>query len=558
MKELLSRLLAHPVILTELIAASLLANLLALASPLFVIQVLNRYVAHGVDTTLATLTAGVLLAILLELGFRQVRLRLAGAVNAPYDEGLSEGAFGILTGSKTAAIESLPEALRLEVISATDSIRAAATPANVAALLDVPFALVFIVALYLLSPPLAVMAGGILAVVFVVALISLLSLRGTARDALLAGGRRRQLVASAVATGEAVRSFNRASFLKRRWLNESEAFLNLERRVAARHGLIQSLTQSAQALLGVAVIAVGAVLVVKGELDVGALIGANILASRALGPLVRFAQMGDGFAKARQGLGLVREFAKLPLERKEGTGLVDFRGSIEFKDLAFAYPGARTPLFESLNLKLEPGAVLVVAGANGVGKTTLAQLLVGLLEPSRGQILVDGVDLTQIAPEWWRCQLVYLPQEPRFLDASLRDNMAGADGAPDEAELQRVIRAAGLKSFIDQNPGGLDQQVTGNGANLSLGIRRRLALARALAGGGMLGIFDEPTEGLDREGADHVYAAMNELVRNGRTVIAFSHDPYVLKGAQSVLDLNAKPVPKLLKRAPQDTKEAAH
>lgn len=197
-------------------------------------------------------------------------------------------------------------------------------------------------------------------------------------------------------------------------------------------------------------------------------------------------------------------------------------------------------------LEIEAGHTYVVTGGNGAGKTTLARMIVGLVEPRRGQILADGVDLQQFVPEWWRKQVVYLPQEPRLLAGTLRDNIALARPDLDDAALNRLIAAAGLRKFIDRSAGGLDAPVLNNGEGMALGIRRRVALARALGSEGRLALFDEPTEGLDAEGSGQVYAAMNDLSRRGATVIAFSHDPNILRGAQRVVNLDVKPTPAIL------------
>ncbi len=547
MKELYARLKSRPAIFGEMIAASLLANILALASPLFVIQVLNRYVAHGVDATLATLAAGTVIAIMLEFGFRQVRLRLAAFVNKPFDEGLTNSAFGVLTGAKSAAIEALPAGLRQQIVSGADTMQTAYSAPNVAALFDVPFALVFVAALFLLSPPLAVIVMVFLVAVFAVTLLTLSSLRMPTRDMTAASGRRNALIGAATSAGDTVRAFNAGAFIRRQWRDESGLFQKLFGKIMGRQGLVQSLSTSAQGLMSVAVIATGAVLVVRGQLDVGGMIGANILAARALGPIIKLAQMSESFAKARQALAMLKEFAKVPQERTEGSALSEYKGALEFQDLAFVYPTQRSPLFESMNLKLEPGAMLVIAGSNGAGKTTLARLLVGLLEPTRGKILANGVDLAQIVPEWWRKQIVYLPQEPGFLNATIRDNLLAGNPDLDEGTLNNLIRTAGLKSFIDQSPDGFDTEITNNGANLSLGVRRRLALARALATNGRLVVIDDPTEGLDVEGAQLVIDTINKLSKEGRTIVIFSHDPHILAAAPHYLNLDSKPVPQLVK-----------
>lgn len=546
MRELFARLAARPFIALELIAASLMVNLLALASPLFVIQVLNRYVAHGVDTTLATLTAGVVGAVVLELGFRQVRLRLADGVNARADAKLAGGAFAVLTSAKASQMDMMAAGTKREVLQGVEAIQAAYAAPNIASVLDVPFAAIFLGALYLLSPTLCLLVTGFVAAVFATSVIGFAATRGLTRDAIAVSGRRQGLVGIAISASDAVRAFNGAAFLRGLWADETSVFNTLRHRLARRQGWIQALTQSAQALMGVAVIAVGATLVVRGELDVGALIGTNILASRALGPFVKLAQLSAAFTKARQSLDMLREFARLPRERTEGAAIREYKGTLEFRDLSFAHPGSTVVLFEKLNHVLEPGTVTVVAGGNGSGKTTMARLIAGLIDPSRGQIFADGVELTQLVPEWWRKQLVYMPQEPWFLSATIRDNLLAFNENLDDAALNRLIDTVGLRQFIDQSPGGLTMALANGGANLSLGIRRRLALARALATGGTLGIFDEPTEGLDADGCARVYAVMNDMARRGCTIIACSHDPNIVKGAQWVIDLDSKPTPKLL------------
>lgn len=549
MRELYARLKSRPAIFGEALAASLLANILALASPLFVIQVLNRYIAHGVDATLATLAIGTVIAVILEFSFRQVRMRLIQVVNAPYDENLAKAAFATLTGAKAAAAESLPPGIRQQIVAGADQVRGAYSAPNVAAVMDVPFALVFVFALFLLSPLLAVIAILFLAAVFVVATMTMASLRLPMREMAATGGRRNALVGSAIQAADTVRAFNASRLIRRLWENESGLFQRLHRAVTGRQGLVQSLTSGAQGLMSVTVIATGAVLVVHGQMDVGGLIGANILAARALGPLVKLAQMGESFATARQALAMLQEFLRLPRERAEGSALDGYKGGIAFQDLGFVHPGQRAPLFESMNLNIEPGATLVFAGANGAGKTTLARLIVGLIEPTRGKILVDGVDLAQVVPEWWRKQVMYLPQEPGFLNASVRDNLTALNPDLDEARLNELARVAGFKAFIDQSANGFDTPIVNNGAALALGIRRRLALGRALATDGRLMVVDDPTEGLDTDGAKLVLDAINNAAKQGRTVIVFTHDPHLLAQAQQYVDLNVKPVPRLVRKA---------
>jgi ATP-binding cassette subfamily C protein LapB len=549
-KELLRRLKAYPVITWELAAASFFANILALASPLFVIQVLNRYVAHGVDATLWTLTFGVVCAIAFEAAFRHIRLKIAHALTQPFDRANADRVFVTLTAARADVLAQVSSAQKREAATAPDAVAQAYGASNLTAYLDAPFALLFLFALLLLSPPLAGVALVFVLGVVVFGLYNQRAQQAPAAEMQTAATRRQVLLDSALSESDTVRAFTAGALLRSRWTKTLNVVEGIAQRITVGQGGAQTATQAIQALMSTAVIAVGGMLVVSGQLDVGLLIGANILATRALGPLVRITQLAGTLAKANTAQGVIDQIGQIPLERKDGSALRNYKGSIEFKDFGFAYPGQPTPLFESLSLRLEPGSLFVIAGANGSGKTTLAKLMAGLLTPSRGQVLVDGVELSQIAPEWWRRQLVYLPQEPGFINATVRENIKAFNPDLDEEGFNQVIRDTGLETFFATSQQGFDMELVAGGRNLPLGIRRRLAMARALASQGRLVILDEPIEGLDAEGAQQMGRIINTLSQKGCTIIALSHDPNIIKGVPQILDLNAKPVPRLLQMQP--------
>ncbi len=233
-----------------------------------------------------------------------------------------------------------------------------------------------------------------------------------------------------------------------------------------------------------------------------------------------------------------------------------WRATLELQDLAFTHPGAVAPLAEHVTLTLPAGGILVVIGPSGTGKTVFARLLLALADPLRGRILVDGLELRQISHEWWRQQVCYVPQQPEFLDGSIADNLhLGRDGV-DDAALYAAIAETGLKPWLDTTPNGLQTMIEQGGRRLPPGLRHRLALARALAGGGKLCLFDDPSTGLDAEARQALYDTLRRLSAEGRTMVICSNDPAIARGASLLLDLGTKPVPRLAAK-PQDA-EAGH
>lgn len=545
MNELFRRLFRSKSLALEIIVASLFVNVLFLASPIFVIQILSRYIGYGFDGTLYTLTAGMMIALVLGLGFAIVRTRMCAVVSSEPDRKLQAVVLEALSRLKASALDRIPQAKIQEVMAAPQTVQGAYEASRIASVLDMPFFILFVMAIFMLSKTLAVITLLAVCTTFIAGRMNMSAARKSDQQYREEMVRHRGGVTSAIQGAETVRAYHGGGFVRSLWTQQVEKLADLKERMVMQKSWSLSLVQSLNSLLKVAIYAVGAKQVVMGDLSVGALIGASILSAKALQISSSFMQSVQLMGKADDAMKMIQEFVSLPMENNAGTAMKDYSGRLEFKDVAMAFQGATGPLFESLTCVIEPGKVVGIIGANGAGKTTLSKMIVGLLDPIRGQILADGVDLRQLAPEWWRRQVMYLPQEPSFLNGTYKDNVTLLNPDIEGERLNEIIRLADLRRFLDNSPTGMETVITDGGRSLPLGIRKRLAMARAMVGEGRIAVFDEPTEGLDGEGTEAVFQIMNRLAKKGVTILVVSRDPNIMKGFASVIDLNSKPVPKI-------------
>ncbi|MDM8543047.1 ATP-binding cassette domain-containing protein [Desulfococcaceae bacterium HSG9] len=543
MRELLRRLTKYPLLSTEILIATFFIALLNLASPLYVINILNRYVGYGFDGTLVTLTTGMLIAVALQFAFRVVRTKMLGPVSASPDAQLSEDTLNALTHIRFGALSRINKARLHETAGGLQQVQSAYEANNLTAVLDAPFALLYIAACYFLNDKLALIGLGGMVCALLAGFLSLLRNRKDTESLRKATTDHRGLIISTVNSGDTVRAFEGRGLLARLWRRQIEIITDLRLKLAVKKEQSQSFIQTVNLLMTVVLYATGAVLVVEGLMTVGALIGANILASRAFQNVVKLVQTAYLLRRANTAQEKLKALMQLPKEKKDGLTPQHYPGGLRINDLAFAYQGSTGPLFESVTFDLKQGEIMAVIGRNGTGKTTLARLIVGLLQPGRGEILIDNINLRQLSPSWWRRQLIYFPQEPTFLNTTVRENLCLINPEIDDETLNQIVRLTDLGPYFDRTPQGLDTVLADGGRNLSLGIRRRLALARAFVTDGTLAVMDEPTEGMDTAGQKAVTRVMNAISKNGGTIIIFSHDERIIKSAHVIIDLNKKPVP---------------
>jgi ATP-binding cassette, subfamily C, bacterial CydCD len=308
-----------------------------------------------------------------------------------------------------------------------------------------------------------------------------------------------------------------------------------------RLAFLSSLVLELVATLSVALVAVAIGLRLSaGHLDLRTALFVLVLAPEAYLPL---RQLGASFHESSEGLSAAAQAFDVidrpsPPPRSGGPAPDPSRAPIEVDELSVVYPGRPTPALSGASLRVEPGEVVALTGPSGCGKSTLLAAMLGLVTPASGRIRVGGRDLAEVDADQWRSRIAWIPQRPRLFAASIADNVRL--GRPDATgdELCRAVEEAGLGPVVARLPHGLETRLGDGGAGLSVGERRRLALARAILRDAPLLLFDEPTADLDGETEDLVLSSLRRL-SEGRTVLLVAHRPALVALADRVVRLEA-------------------
>ncbi len=544
MFEIFNRLKSNPNLFARILVASLFVNILALATPIYVIQVLQRYVAYGVTSTLVTLVAGIVFVSIFEFFFRNIRHRMTRELE-PMNQRLADQVLQKFASIKTTYF-ALQKNFRPEIITRNiQIIQNNLSATNILVLVDVPFVLIFLIALFLIHYQLGLIVSAFLIVPFIITYFYRDKINSLSASHMQLSVNSARLYDNASSRYDTVRYFNLLNALKKVWANLLEKIVPERESLEANKNVLTSFMAASSTFLTIIIIGWGAVLAVDGEISVGALIGANILGARAIAPLIKFIQILEPMNSVSEAIKGINQLQKLPDENKEGTNIAAFKGEVSLKNLTFQYPQTKNAVFENLTCTVAPGQLIAIKGSNGSGKSTLIKSIAAILEFQRGQIFYDDIEINQLSLNWLRSNLTYSPQEPTFVDGTLLDNLIGLREIKKQ-QMDDILTRVDLADFVNSDPKGIKMQMNNRGQDLPFGIRKRAALARAIVVGGQIVLLDEPTESIDQKGRDAIYRYLENAISEKKTVIVSTQDTEIIKKAMTVIDLDTKPIPRVI------------
>ncbi|MGE0151811.1 MAG: peptidase domain-containing ABC transporter [Reyranellaceae bacterium] len=511
-------------VLGELIAASFIINVLALATPLFMMVVFNKIIGQGAIDTLNVLLIGMVVVYLFDFLLRAVRGYIASHTGARLDALISGEVVHHLVHLPFQHFERTPTGLIAERLRQLDVLRNFFTGQMPVLIIDLVFVAMFVAAIFLIN---TLMGWITVAAIPFFVLLSWLSHRGQ-RDIInqnfMALAAKGSALSETVNNAVTVKSLGLESEIEKRWQGRVAAAAWTGFRANNLANIVATLSGVLQVLVTLLIIYVGAVSIVENTMSIGALIAANILAGRALAPMRQVVAALHSLQAVQQAFRRLDEIMEVPTEVAPGelAPLPAIKGEIAFEHVFFRFDDDLPPALRDIDLRIEAGSVIGIIGPSGSGKTTLSNLLQGLYQPTSGRVLIDQTDIGHISPAQLRSQFGVVPQDVQLFAGTVRENIAMGVADKDPARVVAVARFVGAHGFIQRLPQGYNTVIGERGVGLSAGQRQLICIARALIRNPRIIILDEATSALDPATEEQLLRALKRNAR-GRTVVMITH-----------------------------------
>jgi len=519
--------------------AALFTNIFALATALYSMTVYNRIVPNNALSSLIALSIGMGLVLIFDFAMRMLRGWFVDVAGRDVDAALADAIFARLVAMRLADRQGSSGAMA-GLLREVEVVRELFASATLVALVDIPFILLFLLVIALIGGPLVLVPLAMLPLVVLAALAIQPGLDRLAGEAQGQGFTRQGVMVETIAGLETVKAGRAGPMLAARWQTAvaSGAEAALGSRLLSAFAV--QFATSAQAIAYVGTVLWGVFLIADGSITSGTLIAVSILSGRAVAPLTQVAGLLTRLSASRMALRRLDGFMMMPGEQGQANPVRRnaLEGAIELKGVSFAYPGSNTPVLKDVSFRIAPGERVAIVGRVGSGKSTIARLILGLYQPSEGQVLVDGADVRQLHPDDLRRGIGSILQDVTLFSGSIRSNITLDDPAIDDAELLRLAKVSGVQDFAGQIPNGLDLVLADRGEGLSGGQRQAIAIARALAGRPPVIIADEPTSAMDIQSENALVARLEgELA--GRSFVLVTHRQAMLKLVDRIIILDA-------------------
>jgi ATP-binding cassette subfamily C protein LapB len=507
------------------ILAALVINLLALAVPLFTMNVYDRVIPNKAVPTLWVLAVGVLIALAFDFALRVARSRLVDEIGRTLDGKLSQKLFEKVMNLPMASRQGSTGALARRV-SEYELVRDFFASTTIVLLVDISFLVIFLFFIALLAGWLVMVPIVGIALMLVAGFALQKRMGRSAVDAQADSSLQHSVLVESIGGIETLKAAGAEGQMLGRWRRYSAMTAATNEEMRRTTAVAVNLAAVSQQLISVGLVVGGFYLFNAGKLSMGGIIAIVMIAGRAMAPVGQFAFLMTRAKQALTTMASLQVMMEADDERRQAlrTIVPEIRvGKIELDHVDFTYPGAATPALADIGLKIEPGERIGVIGRVASGKSTLGRLLCGLYAPGNGVMLVDGLDSRQYHPHQLRNAFRYVAQDSDLFSGSVRDNLLlGAADADDQQLIDAVVRS-GADIFLSRDAAGFDLPVGERGSRLSGGQRSLLVLARALVSPCKLLFLDEPTGAMDNQTEAYFIDHLKSALAPDQTLVVSTH-----------------------------------
>ncbi|MEP1934566.1 MAG: ATP-binding cassette domain-containing protein [Roseibium sp.] len=513
-------------------------NLMALGPPLFIMAIYDRAMGAKAYDVLLTMAIGLGIIVLSEIALRKTKSRLQSYLGGRIDSIVGNKTFERILHLPYSMLSEAPIGTQVMRLRFFDSVRDIFQSSLFNAIIDIPFTLIFIAAIFLIGGVVALPPLVLLGIYCFLAIYVLPKVQG---EVSAVGEQKSRLNSFMIETFRNQRSLRNLS-ADDVWLNRfSDMSANFNKlNVHARHltHILQIVSQTLMTICGIMVLGIGAYSVMNGDMSLGALIATMALSWRVLNPMNQAFLSITQLAQSRTVIEQINNLMQVPLERQPGhlpKITRDIRGDLKFSSLVMRYPGTTEAALKGIDFTVKEGETLAITGPSGSGKSALFQAITGLFQPQVGSILFDGLDVRQLDAAEWRASIGYAPDDLDFFYGTVKQNLLLADPGARDSDLIEVTDKLGLLQYLNENFEGLETRLNGEVLKrIPNNMQQRIVLARAFIKKAPLYLFDNPGTHLDFEG-DKRFMEMVKNLQGKATVIMSTQRPSHMKMADRVV-----------------------
>ena len=512
--------------ISKILIATLIINLLAVSTSLFAMQVYDRVVPTLAYSTLTTLVAGMALIITLDWILKTLRARILDSIASSVDKRLSQRVFEHLLHLQ---LDKQPKSLGTLAaqVSGLDSVRQFFSSGVVFALIDLPFAILFIIFIGIIGGAVGWVYVALLPVALLLGITTQWRLRKLLRQQQMRYNERQGVLVDAIRGAESIRAGNASWRFAQLWqgITQSIAGYTILQKAITNFSTVT--TSSLSTLAYISAVVVGVWQIEAGLLTMGGLIACSILGGRVISPIAQSVQYLTQWQNVSQSLQLVDQVLQLDTERRDDQQLLlpdELPKTIRLEKIRFAYPESPIQQINIPDLSFKSGDRVLLVGPVGCGKSTLLKTMAGLYRPSEGRIRLGDADLWEIDPRIIASQIGYLPQAVHLFKGTLRSNLA-LSGTASDSRVLKITEKLGVDTIASSHPLGMDQPISEGGDGLSGGQRQLVALARVVINQPRIWLLDEPTASLDNDTETRVWQVLEKNIATEDIVVVATHRP---------------------------------